>query len=75
MIQKIIVPDCMNNLAHVLHVQGIFHCFPGSIPWFYVAELFAQGPRSAAVSVAVAVNWSANFTVGLFFPLLNVSNI
>lgn len=44
---------------------------PGSIPWFYVAELFSQGPRSTAVSVATAVNWSANFTVGLVFPILN----
>ena len=47
--------------------------FSGSIPWFFVAELFAQGPRSAAVSVATAVNWSANFCVGLVFPILNVS--
>ncbi|KAL8601902.1 hypothetical protein ACOMHN_020637 [Nucella lapillus] len=43
---------------------------PGAIPWFYVAELFAQGPRSAAVSVSVLVNWFSNFTVGLVFPEL-----
>ena len=48
-------------------------CVPGAIPWFYVAELFAQGPRSAAVSVSVLVNWLANFTVGLVFPELQVS--
>ncbi|XP_064610529.1 solute carrier family 2, facilitated glucose transporter member 1-like [Liolophura sinensis] len=41
---------------------------PGSIPWFIVAELFAQGPRPAAVSLSVLVNWFANFTVGLGFP-------
>ncbi|XP_041377379.1 solute carrier family 2, facilitated glucose transporter member 3-like [Gigantopelta aegis] len=43
---------------------------PGAIPWFYVAELFAQGPRSAAVSIAVLVNWSANFVVSLVFPIV-----
>lgn len=44
---------------------------PGSIPWFMVAEIFSQGPRSAAVSVSTMVNWFSNFTVGLVFPLLN----
>jgi len=43
---------------------------PGSIPWLIVAELFSQGPRSAAVSLAVLVNWSANVAVGQGFPPL-----
>ncbi|ESP01111.1 hypothetical protein LOTGIDRAFT_180320 [Lottia gigantea] len=43
---------------------------PGSIPWFIVAELFTQGPRTAAVSVAVLVNWAANCIVGFVFPIL-----
>lgn len=43
---------------------------PGSIPWMIVAELFSQGPRSAAVSLAVLVNWSANVAVGQGFPPL-----
>ncbi|KAL5013340.1 hypothetical protein ScPMuIL_007610 [Solemya velum] len=42
----------------------------GSIPWFFVAELFSQGPRTAAVSLSVLVNWFANFTVGLSYPNL-----
>ncbi|XP_071110230.1 solute carrier family 2, facilitated glucose transporter member 1-like [Haliotis cracherodii] len=46
---------------------------PGSIPWLIVAELFAQGPRSAAVSTAVLVNWMANCVVGLVFPTLQKS--
>jgi len=32
------------------------------------AELFSQGPRPAAMSIAVLVNWLANFAVGLAFP-------
>jgi len=43
---------------------------PGSIPWMIVGELFSQGPRSAAVSLAVLVNWSANVAVGQGFPPL-----
>ncbi|KAH6931836.1 hypothetical protein HPB50_000901 [Hyalomma asiaticum] len=44
---------------------------PGSIPWFLVTELFGQGARPIATSLAVAVNWAANFVVGLaFLPLM-----
>lgn len=41
---------------------------PGSIPWMITAELFSQGPRPAAMSVSVLVNWLANFIVGIGFP-------
>jgi len=40
---------------------------PGSIPWFYVSELFDQGARGNANAVAVMTNWLANFLVGLTF--------
>ncbi|KAK7096145.1 hypothetical protein V1264_005480 [Littorina saxatilis] len=43
---------------------------PGSIPWLIVAELFSQGPRPAAISVSVLVNWVANFVVGYTFPFI-----
>lgn len=46
---------------------------PGSIPWMITAELFSQGPRPAAMSIAVLVNWLANFLVGLFFLPLKVN--
>ncbi|RWS05689.1 solute carrier family 2: facilitated glucose transporter member 1-like isoform X3 [Dinothrombium tinctorium] len=49
----------------------MFATGPGSIPWFLVAELFGAGARAVATSIAVAVNWSANFVVGLaFLPLM-----
>ena len=51
---------------------GIYYCIPGAIPWFIVAELFSQGPRSAAVSIATLVNWLCNFTVGIITPELQV---
>ena len=43
---------------------------PGSIPWMITAELFSQGPRPAAMSIAVLVNWFTNMIVGLSFPLM-----
>lgn len=45
---------------------------PGSIPWFITAELFDQSARHYAVSIATLVNWAANFTSGLLFPIMQV---
>ncbi len=43
---------------------------PGSIPWFFVTELFQASARPMATSVAVVTNWAANFLVGLgFMPI------
>ena len=44
----------------------------GAIPWFITAELFSQGSRAAAVSVAGVANWLSNFVVGLVFPSMQV---
>ncbi|KAK0393721.1 hypothetical protein QR680_000366 [Steinernema hermaphroditum] len=45
---------------------------PGSIPWFFVSEIFASSARGNANSIAVLVNWAANFAVGLLFlPIKN----
>lgn len=51
----------------------MFATGPGSIPWFLVGELFGIGARAIATSIAVAVNWIANFMVGLLFLPLSVS--
>jgi SP family facilitated glucose transporter-like MFS transporter 1 len=48
---------------------------PGTVPWIILPEIFAQGARPAATSVAVVTNWMSNFAVGLIFPLLAVSEI
>merc|ERR1712012_602831 len=56
-------------ISVILFVVG-FATGPGSIPWFFVTELFAQSGRPTATSIAVTVNWSANFLVGLGFAPL-----
>ena len=58
----------ISTLAFVL----FFAVGPGSIPWMITAELFSQGPRPAAMSIAVLVNWLSNFLVGLTFLPLKV---
>ncbi|XP_054709972.1 solute carrier family 2, facilitated glucose transporter member 1-like [Uloborus diversus] len=54
----------------------MFAIGPGPIPWFFVQELFGQGARPLATSIAVTVNWAANFIVGLgFLPLQNILGV
>merc|ERR1719188_1234569 len=53
-------------VAVITFVVG-FATGPGSIPWFFVTELFAQSGRPTATAIAVGVNWAANFLVGLGF--------
>ena len=58
----------------ILFVVG-FATGPGSIPWFFVTELFNQSGRPMATSIAVVTNWSANFLVGLGFSPLQVAHL
>ncbi|KAH1024874.1 hypothetical protein HUJ05_004301 [Dendroctonus ponderosae] len=51
----------------------MFATGPGSIPWFLVSELFNQAARPTASALAVCINWTANFLVGLaFLPLAQI---
>ncbi|XP_044000904.1 glucose transporter type 1 isoform X4 [Aphidius gifuensis] len=56
------------SVISTLSFVVFFAVGPGSIPWMITAELFSQGPRPAAMSIAVLVNWMANFIVGIGFP-------
>ncbi|XP_071485272.1 solute carrier family 2, facilitated glucose transporter member 1-like [Diadema antillarum] len=46
---------------------------PGPVPFVIVPELWAQGPRPAAMSIAIQTNWWCNFLVGLIFPFIQAS--
>ena len=59
----------VSTLAFVV----FFALGPGSIPWMAAGELFTQGPRAAAISVCVFVNWLGNLVVSLVFPQLQNS--
>nr|XP_014290180.1 glucose transporter type 1 isoform X8 [Halyomorpha halys] len=67
--------DWMSYLSVVSTLMFVvfFALGPGSIPWLITAELFSQGPRPTAMSIAVLVNWLANFLVGIGFPTMQAS--
>jgi len=62
-------------IAVTLGFVFFFSVGPGSIPWMIAGEMFTQGPRPAASSVVVFVNWAANLTVGLVFPLVLIPEL
>ncbi|UJR16127.1 hypothetical protein I4U23_003039 [Adineta vaga] len=62
------------SIAFVYMFVVFFAIGPGTVPWVILPEIFAQGARPAATSVAVVTNWMSNFAVGLLFPLLAESD-
>ncbi|KIH50547.1 hypothetical protein ANCDUO_19374, partial [Ancylostoma duodenale] len=44
----------------------------GSIPWFFVSEIFYSNARGNANAIATMTNWCANVVVGLTFLPINV---
>lgn len=73
-----LAPEKQPPLA-ILAVSVVFVytiCFAiglGPIPAMIVAEIFRQGPRTAAYSVSQCVQWLCNLLVLATFPSLNVS--
>lgn len=68
------VLDWVSYLAVIFTLAFVvfFAVGPGSIPWMITAELFSQGPRPAAMSIAVLMNWFCNWLVGTFFLRVKV---
>lgn len=61
------------SMLSIYSFVAFFEVGPGPIPWFFVAELFSQGPRPAAMAVAGFSNWTANFIIGMCFQYVAVS--
>jgi len=59
------------SIICVLLFVVAFATGPGSIPWFFVSEIFPSNARGKASSIAVLANWLANFVVGTSFLPLN----
>ncbi|XP_062849625.1 solute carrier family 2, facilitated glucose transporter member 4-like [Trichomycterus rosablanca] len=58
------------SMLSIFGFVAFFEVGPGPIPWFFVAELFSQGPRPAAMAVAGFSNWTANFIIGMGFQYI-----
>lgn len=61
------------SMLAIFSFVAFFEVGPGPIPWFFVAELFSQGPRPAAMAVAGFSNWTSNFIIGMCFQYVAVS--
>lgn len=59
------------SIIFVLLFVISFATGPGSIPWFYVNEVFPSNARGNANSIAVLTNWICVVLVGTFFPMLD----
>ena len=59
------------SIGFVLLFVISFATGPGSIPFFYVNEVFASNARASASALATGSNWICNFAVSLgFIPLV-----
>ncbi len=58
------------SLIGILVFIGSFAMSMGPIVWVLLSEMFPNNIRSAAMSVAVAVQWAMNYVVSQSFPVL-----
>lgn len=63
------------SIVAIFGFVAFFEIGPGPIPWFIVAELFSQGPRPAAMTVASFSNWTCNFLIGMCFQYVAVGGL
>ncbi|XP_055331034.1 solute carrier family 2, facilitated glucose transporter member 1-like [Paramacrobiotus metropolitanus] len=61
------------SIVFVIVYVIMFATGPGSIPWFLVSELFTQGPRAAANSIAVGTNWLCSLIIAIAFPFVQTA--
>ena len=63
------------SLVGILLFIGSFALSMGPIVWVLLSEMFPNVIRSAAMSVAVAVQWAMNYFVSQMFPVVMDSNL
>uniref|UniRef100_A0A0N4Z7V6 MFS domain-containing protein n=1 Tax=Parastrongyloides trichosuri TaxID=131310 RepID=A0A0N4Z7V6_PARTI len=62
-----------SSIGAIIFFVIFFALGPGSIPWFFVTEIFDSNARAHASSIACLCNWLASFFVGVtFLPLNNL---
>ena len=58
------------SLIGVLMFIGAFALSMGPVTWVLLSEMFPNRIRSAAMGIAVAAQWAANFAVSQAFPVI-----
>ncbi|XP_029962682.1 solute carrier family 2 member 15a [Salarias fasciatus] len=61
------------SICCVVGIIAGFCIGPAGVPFLITAELFKQSHRPAAYIIGGSLNWLSNFTVGFFFPFLQMS--
>ncbi|KAJ2347648.1 hypothetical protein GGF43_004710, partial [Coemansia sp. RSA 2618] len=54
-------------LASLIFYVALYAVGLGNVPWLIQSEIFAQGIRSKAGSIATATNWVSNFIISVTF--------
>jgi SP family xylose:H+ symportor-like MFS transporter len=63
------------SLIGVLVFIGSFAMSMGPVVWVLLSEMFPNSIRSAAMSIAVAVQWAMNYVVSQSFPIVVESEV
>jgi SP family xylose:H+ symportor-like MFS transporter len=58
------------SLIGILLFIGAFAMSMGPVTWVLLSEMFPNKIRSAAMSIAVAVQWAGNYVVSQSFPMI-----
>lgn len=68
--QSTIVPASYVSIVAV-YLYAVFYCVGwGPVPWVVASETAPNHVRSAALSVAIAVNWLFSFTISKITPIM-----
>ena len=63
------------SLIGILLFVGSFAMSMGPVVWVMLSEMFPNNMRSVGMSIAVAVQWAANYLVSQSFPIVAESEI
>ena len=58
------------SLIGILLFVGSFAMSMGPVVWVVLSEMFPNNMRSIGMSIAVAVQWAANYLVSQSFPIV-----
>lgn len=63
------------SLLGILFFIGSFSLSMGPVVWVLLSEIFPNNARSIGMSIAVSVQWIANYLVSQFFPVVVASEV
>ena len=72
-----LLPESTGRSYTILLFMVVFaffqQCFISTVTWLLLSEVFPMRIRGFAMGLAVFILWLVNFTISLFFPILNAA--